>query len=262
MEFKCINNIQDLTNNLNLRYSSIQKVLIDKFNIKDVFSIKNMGSEQSTLIGLVKSVKESVDKIVIEIEDPTGAINVSLPKIVVPTKVKDDDIIAVTGKLVGNIFEAELLVWPDVPLRSATKGKGKIVFLSNITIDEKIIETLRTADYVFVENCRGWEDAALKSYAQWVVVGESLGKTKNVTVIKNPSLVEAGGLIVLIYFNQEPVTDVLRRRFIQLNNSDFIIDSAPDIVFSETKEHMNYKGITIIGNGSIDGETRDVQEKF
>jgi len=257
-EFKEVKNIQDLTKNLNLRYSAIQRILIEKLDIKDIFSIKNLGNVYSTLIGLVKSVKDLSDKTIIEMEDPTGVVTVAIPKIMVTTKVRDDDILAISGKLIGEVFEADTINWPDTPLRSATKGNGKIIFLSDIKIEGDIAQKLESADYIFLKNCTGWEKMVGKNTAQWIVVRDSFEEQENLKYVQPPCLVDVGGILVLVCFGEDHATDVIRRRFISSGNSDFIIEQMPDIIFTNSTEPVNYKGVTIIGNGIIDAPTREI----
>jgi hypothetical protein len=75
--------------------------------------------------------------------------------------------------------------------------------------------------------------------------------------VSDPSIVEAGGLKVLIHFGKELAADVLRKRFVTSDGNDFIVEPAPDIVFTSTAEHLDYRGVTIIGNGTIDAATRE-----
>lgn len=63
----------------------------------------------------------------------------------------------------------------------------------------------------------------------------------------------------MAYFGNEDGLDVLKRRYIFKNNNDFLIDPVPDIFFTDTKETLNYKGITIIQNGVLDLSTREAK---
>lgn len=255
---KKINNIQEWTNNLNFKYSTLQRILIEKSDIKNTISIKNISTEYSTIIGLVREIKEGPDKFVFDIEDVTGSISVSMAKNTLIEKIKSDDVVAISGRLVGSMFEADALIWPDMPLKSATKGYGKIVLLSDCKPEDKTIQDIQTADYVVCHNCTGWEAVAAKSTARWIVTGELSETRGNVTTVRQPCLLEVAGLMVLVYFGPEQASDVLRRRHITIDGSDFIIDVAPDIVFTATTEPINYKGVTIIGNGMIDAANREV----
>ncbi len=258
-ENKSINNIQEWTNTLNFKYNALQSILIEKSDIKNTISIKNLSSEYSTIIGLVKQVKEGPERVIIDMEDMTAHVSVSMSKSAFNGKIMADDVVAVTGRLVGNIFEADTLVWPDIPLRTATKGYGKIALLANCQIDDKIAQSIQTADYVLAHNCTGWEPVAAKGGAQWVVTDANASGDPNMVSTKMPCLLEVDGLVVLVYFGPEQAADILRRRYIVVNGSDFLIDTVPDLVFTSTNDAYNYKGITIVGKGTVDAATCDVK---
>lgn len=250
---KRLESVQDFVNALNLKYSSLQKIIIEKLDIKDVFSINNIGNDRCAIIGLVRKIKEVEGRYSIEMEDATGSVSVLANKTDASSKLNEDDVIASTGYMRGGTFEADALIWPDVPTMTPTKGNGKMIFLSNLKLTDKTIELVKAADYVFIYNCTGWLDVAANTSAQWVVVGGS----GNITVVTDPSIVEAGGLKILIHFGKDLAADVLRRRFLTSNGNDFIVEPAPDIVFTSTAEHLDYRGVTIIGNGTIDAATRE-----
>ncbi|MBU5557679.1 MAG: hypothetical protein KQA33_01230, partial [Candidatus Aenigmarchaeota archaeon] len=149
--------IQEFVNAINLKYTSLQNVLIQKTDIKNIVSIKNIGNEHCIIIGMIRKVNDAPEKMYVEIEDPTGSIFVNMSKNSFYSKIREDDVVAISGKKVGNIFEAEDIVWPDVPLRTATVGNGKMLFLSGQTLNDKICELIMDADYIFVHNCAGWE---------------------------------------------------------------------------------------------------------
>lgn len=247
--------MQEFVNMLNLKYSGLQKILIEKTDIKNIVSVKNIGSEYVTVICLVRKIKDGSEKTIAEMEDPTSSILVSLPKNDSSGRLRPDDVVAVSGRLVGSIFEADNVVWPDVPPRPLAKVAGTFVFLDGCVLDEKTLAAVRTADYVFVHDCKGWEAAAAASAGQWAVVGEKGGGSENIRAVGSPCILDAGGLVVLAYFGSELAADVLRRRCID----DFVVEPAPDIVFCAATEPANYKGITIISNGVVDAARREVR---
>jgi hypothetical protein len=255
MDVKNISNIQEWTNHLNLKYNALQKLLVEKSDIKNIISIKNIAQDYCTIIGLVREVKDGTERVIVDMEDTTGFISVSMAKNDLSSKIVPDDVIAVSGRLVGNMFEADNLTWPDIPLRQPIKGYGKMVFLANSQLDDKTAELVKTADYVLVHGCVGWEALAAQSSARWIVTD---GGAPNVTSVRVPCVVEIDGLTVLIHFGPEQAADVLRRRYVSVNGSDFLIDAVPDVVFTSAAETFNYKGVTVIGNGLIDAATREI----
>jgi len=225
--------LQDFVKNLNERYSVLQNVLIKRLEFSDLVSINKVGVGNATIIGLVKDKAEREDTFIVSLEDPTGEFQVVIPKNV-GEKLNLDDVVAVSGRVNNKILFADKLIYPDVPIRPVnyTSENIKIAFLEN----DKDYD----ANYVFY-------------------IDEIKDKIKGKSYkIKNPYLVEIQGILILITSGANPL-DVLRRRYMNIENTDFIIEPVPDIIFTNTDVNTNYKGITIASlNKIIDLKTREV----
>jgi len=215
----------DFVNMLNQRYDLLQKILVKKLELKNIVSINKCSRGIVSVIGLIKEIKEKGNDFVIELEDPTGELQAVIPKNLGKT-LSLDDVVALSGRFSNKILFADKLLFPDVPLRSANYSSEpiKIAFLKK---EEKY-----DADYcVFTDKIKD--------------------NIKNkVHKITNPSIVEIGGLIILIIHRFDPF-NILKKRYVNLDNTDFLIDSAPDILFTDKNINTNYKGISIVSNNKI-----------
>lgn len=248
MERKKSFTVQDMVDKLNARYDFIQNLLMRKIELSNIVSINKCTNGKLTVIGIVKSKEKSDSNIIIELEDKTGTI-----KTVVSTdigkKVDLDDVIAVHGNYNNKLLFGEKIFYPDIPLRrvSYSGSDTKIAFVINHDFSKKLD---LDADYIFIGNCDN-QEVAKEHYSRSRIffIDDS---------ISNPALVEVDGIVILILFNSDPL-DSVKKRFISINNNDFLIDSVPDIILTNKDVNTNYKGISIVGNKSvINLKTREI----
>jgi hypothetical protein len=77
--------------------------------------------------------------------------------------------------------------------------------------------------------------------------------------ISNPSIFKIGNVIFLMLIGFDPL-DVLKKRYVTIENNDFLIEPSPDIVFTDKDVNTNYKGISIVSKDKmIDLKTRETQ---
>lgn len=225
--------VQDIVKSLNERYNSLQNILLRRVDFSDLISINKLGSGNASVIGLVKNKLEREDSMLITLEDSTGDVQVMIPKYL-GEKLALDDVVAVSGKISNKILLADKLVYPDVPIKPVNYASKQVsvAFLS----DGKE----HASDYLFY-------------------MGEIVDKVKGKTyVTTSPYLSEIEGVIILTLFGSSPL-DALRKRYVNIENTDFIIDIVPDIIFTDNDINTNYKGITIVSiNKAIDLKTREV----
>ena len=226
--------VQDFVKTLNERYSFLQKILLSKLELSNVVSINKFSSGNVSIIGLVKTKEEKDDNYILTLEDPTGEVQAIIPK-AMGEKLSLDDVVAVSGRINNKILFVENLIFPDVPLRPVTYSQEnvKIVFS-----DEKIEQKI---DYIISKN--KVED-----------------KIKNkIYEIVNPSIFEIEGVRILLIFDLDP-SEILKKRFVKIENTDFLIEPVPDIVLTNKETNANYKGISIVSkNKIIDLKTRETQ---
>jgi len=234
--------IRDWSIFINTRYEALKDIIMNKIDTKNLISINKVSGGRVGIIGLVRSKKDNI----IDIEDQSGTLKV-LISMDTAEKVKEDDVIYVLGDYNSNILHASDVVWPDVPLGKVNQSdfKVKAVFASNKDVSDIDVSDIT---YLLIWKCTGWEQLSDKY------------PDLNVEVVSdetNPCMIDIGGLNVLVYFGDEVPESVLKRRFINLDKEDFIVEEAPDIFFTNSKM-KNYKGITILDNGLINLHTREV----
>ena len=235
-EFKPIKKftVQDFVKNLNERYSTLQNILLKRVEFSDLVSVNKTSSGSASVIGLVKEKTEKEDNLVITLEDPTGAIQAIIPKSM-GDKLSLDDVIALIGKINNKILFADKLIYPDVPLRPVNYA----------------VDSIKIA---FLEE--GKESDASYIFSKGKVEDKIKNKPHEIT---NPCLIEIENVLILVLFDSNPL-EALRKRYVNIENTDFIIDPVPDIIFSDKDVNTNYKGITIASlNKIIDLKTREIQ---
>jgi DNA polymerase II small subunit/DNA polymerase delta subunit B len=227
--------IQDYVKIMNDRYNFLQNILIKKLELSNIVSINKCSGGDASIIGLVKHKEERDENYVISLEDPTGEIQVIIPKNL-GEKLSLDDAVAVSGRINNKILFADKLLYPDIPLKPVKYSLEsiRIAFLSD--------ENKADANYLVYKN--RIED-----------------KIKNKTYeITNPCIFEVGNVVILIVLGYDPL-DVLKKRYVNIENSDFLIEIPPDILFTDRDVNSNYKGISILSlNKIIDLKTREISD--
>lgn len=226
--------IKDFVKTLNEKYSKLQKILIEKLEINNIVSINKSSVGNVTVIGMIKEINEGGNNLDVLVEDPTGEIRTSITK-KIGSKISLDDVVAILGNINNKILFVDRIIFPDVPIRPVNYSKES-VRVAFITEDMKT-----DAEYIVTKN-------------------QVKDRVKNIDYkIERPAVVEINDIKILIISNPNALS-VLKKRYIKMENRDFIIDIIPDILFSETGENRNYKGITIITSGnSVDLKTREVK---
>jgi hypothetical protein len=225
--------IQDFVKNLNKRYSFLQDILMKKIELSNIVSINKCSSGNVSVIGLIKEKEEKEDSYVVSLEDTTGEIQAIISK-KFGEKLALDDVIAASGRINNKILFVDKILLPDVSLRPVNYSKEsvKIAFLSS--------KKEAKADYLVYKN--RVED-----------------KIKNKTYeITNPCIFKINNVVILLVFGFDPL-DVLKKRYVNIENNDFLIEPSPDIVFTDQEINTNYKGISIVSKDKIiDLKTREV----
>jgi hypothetical protein len=225
-------NIQDFVRVLNERYVFLQNILMKKLELANIVSINKCNEGAVSVIGMVKEKEEKGDKFIVVLEDPTGEVQVSIQK-KLGEKISLDDVIAVSGEVNNKVLNADKIIFPDVPL--------KPVVFSNDSIRVAFTDKDVKADYIVYGN-------KIKDMIK-----------KKEIEISNPSIFKIGNVIFLLLLDFDPL-DVLKKRYVSIDNTDFLIEPSPDIVFTDKDINTNYKGISIVSkNKMIDLKTRETQ---
>jgi len=226
--------IQDFVKILNERYSFLQNILLNKVELKNIVSINKASSGSVSIIGLVKDMVEKNNNTLVVLEDPTGDIETLMTK-KLAEKLSLDDVVAVSGNINNKILFVDRVIFPGISLRPVNYSSKsiKIAFLSS--------KKENKADYNIYKN-------------------KIKDKTKNKTYsITNPYFVKIKNIIILIIFGFDPI-EVLNKRYVNIDNTDFLVDPSPDVLFTDRKMDTNYKGVSIVSlDKVIDLKTREVK---
>ena len=247
------------------------------------------------LLGVVRDINKG-QKIAVEIEDPTGSRRVLFDE---APGINLDEMIAVRCNVVGKYVYGKEVVWPDVPLRSPTKGKGRGIFISDLHLNEAPSSELRKffdwlvrqdIDWLFITGDIGdldlFEEMAPIDIPIFLIPGEGDSHDtypklplkftkKNIVTLSNPAMIEVGGLKVLLIhkFNNQMVRKRRLGESQTVLEEDFLtLTNIPDII-AYGHDHKpfvsNYKSTTLLNGGSllsdfkpvvIDFATRDIQQ--
>ena len=225
-------NVQDYVRNLNERYNFLQNILMKKLELQNIVSINKASDGNVSVIGLVKEREEKLDNIIIYLEDPTGEIKAILPK-KLGEKIFLDDVIALVGSIRDGILNADKILFPDAPLKPVNHSKEpvRVAFLPEKRVD---------ADYIIFDN---------------KITDNVKGKEVS---IANPCILKINDIVILIALGFDPL-EILKKRYANIDDTDFLIEPSPDIVFTDKDINANYKSISIVSrNKLIDLKTREV----
>lgn len=274
----------DFTRFYRSKYEKIRNIITAK-SVKSFVSLNKAPSYRDEIhtIGMVRGIKESEGKSVVELEDTTGALPVIFEK--ADTEgLEVDDVVAVRAISSQNVLFGKQIIFPDVPLRKPSTGIGKGCFVANLNIDEaaksdveNFFAWTESQDFRFLFVAGNIADAAkFEEYAEryctgkavFVIPGEKDStegypqspikfKSENIVSLSNPAMVEAGGLKILLTHNFN--MDFLKKRYTGRTSEIFdedmlVLEAVPDVVcfgHSRDPQIMNYKSITIVSSGSI-----------
>jgi len=227
--------IHDFVKKLNDRYNFLQDILMKKIELSNIVSINKCGVGDVSFIGLIKEKEEKNNNFAISLEDSTGEIRASVTRRL-GERLNLDDVVAVSGKISNKKLFVDKLLFPDVPLKPVVYSKESInvAFLS----DKKDAK----ADYLVYES-------KIKNKAK--------NKEHEIT---SPCIFKINNVVVLLISGFDPL-EILKKRYITIENTDFLIKPSPDIVFTDQEINTNYKGISIVSKDKIiDLRTRKVTD--
>ncbi|MCD6557948.1 MAG: metallophosphoesterase family protein [Candidatus Aenigmarchaeota archaeon] len=278
------------------KYKKMQKIIQERINANFV-SINKLGGvrKEVSLIGIIKDKKRKDEKIILELEDMTGTVPVIFNSgLVNIEELELDDVIAVRGISATKVIYGKEVMYPDIPLRSATRGVGKGCFISDLHLDEAPTSDLkRFFDWFsqsdikylfiagditdmkmlenFVDDFNGRKTIFLipgnmddKEYPALPLKTEK----KNIISLSNPSMVELNGIKILLIHDFD--INMLKKRYLGksrdiLEEDYLVLDVVPDIVHcGHTHEPIvkNYKSVTIVNSGSPLSEFKPVVIDF
>jgi len=235
--------MQELTDMLNKRYDFIQNILIKKVELSNIVSINKCTNGKVSIIGMIKSKEQSNGNTIIEVEDKTGSLK-TIVSDDIGEKIALDDIVAISGSYNNKLLFGEKVLYPDVPLRkvSYSESDTKVAFIINHNFSKEIrIE----GDYFFVGNCDNAEKLKEMYPRTKIFIFSNQEKMDgNLQYVSNPAYIEIDGVMFLMMFDNDPLL-AIKKRFVSVNGTDFLIDTIPDVIFTNKDVNTNYKSITI-----------------
>lgn len=297
-KIKILKNLNEIPENLTTKeflsfflskYDACKKIIEERIKQKYT-SISSVSENQKNvwIIGMVRDIHTFDEKIYIEIDDPTGSIGVEFEKKIFDENVKLDDVIVLNGDIVKKddkkIIIGKKILWPDVPLRTPTKGYGRICVISDIHLNEApitpFIEFLKwfneqDIEYLFILGDIGDKkkfeelinEYVIREKNIFIIPGEIDDKrypglpiqfnNEHIISLSNPSIIELNDVKILLIHKFDIL--MLKKRYLGSSNyilkKDFLVmDVLPDIIVcghSHNQEIINYKSITIINPGSL-----------
>ncbi|MBU3897296.1 MAG: hypothetical protein KJ697_05215 [Nanoarchaeota archaeon] len=241
--------MQELTDMLNKRYDFIQSILIRKVELSNIVSINKCTNGKVSIIGMVKRKEPSSGNILIEIEDKTGSLKAIISNDI-GDKIVLDDTIAISGSYNNKLLFGEKVLYPDVPLRNVSYSDSdtKIAFIINHDFSKDIhIE----GDYFFVGNCDNVEKLKDTHPRTKIFILANQDRIDgNLQYISNPTYIEIDSVTFLLMFDNDPLL-AIKKRFLNINKIDFLIDTVPDVIFTNKDVNTNYKSITILNDTCV-----------
>jgi hypothetical protein len=226
--------VQDFVKTLNKRYNFLHDILLNKVELKNIVSINKAGNGNVSIIGMVKEITEKNNKSIVVLEDPTGDIETLIDKNLAE-KLCLDDVIAVSGNINNKILFVDKMFFPGIPLRPVNYSQEslKIAFLSS--------KKPNNAEYIVYKD-------------------KIKDKIKKKTYdIKEPCFFKIKNVVILVAFDFDPLS-IINKRYINKKNTDFLIDDVPDVLLTDKKMNMSYKGVSIVSvDNIINLKTREVQ---
>ncbi|MFH0928950.1 MAG: hypothetical protein V1818_01175 [Candidatus Aenigmatarchaeota archaeon] len=232
-ETKDVFTVQDYVEALNKRYGFLQDLLVKKVELKNIVSISKVSSGNVSVIGMVKDIVEKSGGRTVVLEDPTGYIDVVMDRKLVDRLVLDD-VIAVFGLAKNKTLFAEKMLFPSIPLRPVNLSEKSI----------KVAFTDKKVDADYIVSKKNIQDMIKKKKYD----------------ISSPCIFKIGDITILVLVKAKSL-EVLNKRYFNNDRIDFLIEPAPDIIFTDEDVNMSYKGISIVPKDNIiDLKTRKVEK--
>jgi len=224
--------VYDVVKILNNRYTFLQDILLKKIELANIVSINKCGNGNVSVIGLIKEKEEKIDNFIIVLEDSTGEIQASVGK-KIGEKLSLDDVVAVSGKISNNILIADKILFPEVSLKPVVYSKESV----KVAFSDKEVK----ADYHISGN-------------------KIKDNIKNIEYeITSPCIFKINNVVFLFITKFDPL-EILRKRYLSIENNDFLIEPPPDIVLTDRELNTNYKGISMVSKDKIiDLKTREIK---
>lgn len=255
----------DIIAQINKKYEKM-RVIISSRLPKNFVSVNNLQKGEVFLIGVVKEI----DGNKIELEDPTGIINISTENNVAEL----DDVIAINGIFDGLQVTKASILFPDVPIRAPKKTQGKICIATGLdfkeapeTYKEKFFDWFSQSEAKTLIAIGKLDESTAKIYErtckdrrmifvrQEYPNKENETTNANLTLPSNPCMVDINGIKILVV-SDFTLNNLRKRQFKHPRTpcQPLVVEEVPDIIVYNTPNEpqiSNYKSITFVNTGSI-----------
>jgi len=151
------------------RYNRLRDILQTRDELNGTIAIgraiKIDNRQKVALIGIVKNIRKTLSgSYFLELEDPTGIINVSLKSPNCAKKAEEivfDEVLGIIGTKSGDIIYAEDVIFPEVPERPIKKSEDEVyaLFISDIHIGSNMFLPKEFAHFIdWVNGYEGTEN--------------------------------------------------------------------------------------------------------
>lgn len=175
----CTGKLEDFVGHFRNRFERISAILKARVSSNPTVTSNRLKSTDGTkvrLIAMVTQKRTTKGNILLDVEDEDGSAKVVLPKeseaFKIAGRVMLDDIIALDGKNIQELFICDAITWPEVPVaRDLKKCENDIAiaYLSDIHVgSKKFLEKDFTRFISWLHGAEGREDLAGK--VKYIVV--------------------------------------------------------------------------------------------
>lgn len=181
----CEGKLEDFIDCFNEKYNNLRDIIRmrDSYNgIVPIEVVKKYKGEVSQFVGMVKEKRESKKGYrFLEIEDPTGEISVLVPRdndqlMALYSTILPDEVIGVQGKLNNELFIAQDIVEPELPLNRKINYADEpvnAVLLSDIHVGSNLFLEKEFGRFIEWLNLKG-EETDLAEKVKYVLVAGDL----------------------------------------------------------------------------------------
>jgi len=139
--------LKDFIDNFNNRYEKLSEILKNRGQnpYKPIDKLKN-GYEKVKVIGMINNKRTTKNgHIFMTVEDPTGIANILVPKnnkagLQIAETLINDEVIAIDGRLSKELFIADNIYQPDLPMRQIKTTKEDIAIAIPSTLSPDIVK--------------------------------------------------------------------------------------------------------------------------
>jgi DNA polymerase II small subunit len=270
------------------RYSKLRDIIQSQHNYNYISLNKIPTIGEFYVIIMVQNIHRKAGKFIIDVEDLTATRPIVFNQ---EQKLALNDVVVIKLQSRGRVLFGKQIIYPDTPLRKPKTGQGKLCFISDLHLDKAPV-----SDFIkFID----WFDHSPCSY---LLIAGDIGsihelektiqrtdkkiflipgnvdasypglplktKTKNIISLSNPSMINLGGLNILIIHNF--CTEFLTKRYLGQSKYIFqedplVLTTLPDIIHcGHTHKPFieNYKSISILNSGSLLTDFRPVVVDF